>query len=324
MALNNFLRSLVMAGLTTGLAAGPAMAFETSFNINFGDLTEGTVVGTQYSASAGVTISALNKHAQSNNKPSYAVVYDPTNPDGGNGQDPDLEDPFNSGGNPMGWEWTKSGANGFTSNYGASSSDPFSNVGTTKSLSADQLSELTNPGANGRNLLIVQNDDSYGDDNDCKAGTCLTPNDERDANNFLIFDFADAGGVTLKSLDIFDIDSGNQNERARIAFFLDGNTYASASLADSIFGGLTSIDNKADAFFTVEGDYIGTTDGHDSSRFFFGNDGIDNVRRMVVALSSSGAISGLEGSRTTVPEPGSLVLLGLGILGLAGLRRRQA
>jgi hypothetical protein len=301
-------QALGAAFLAGSVAASPAAAFEINF-----DLTDGTVVDTEYSPF--LNVSAKNN---SGSGPDLAVVYNPAPPPE---RDPDLEQPFAT---ESAYQWDEVSTYGlpYTGSNNLFTLDDAAFQTQTGQSKSQVQNELELPADNGRKILVVQ-ENSTG----CDDGVCDFPDDEGGGPNFLVFDFAQA--VTLDSLDLFDLDP-SQSESARIAFFYEGHSALGLTPDDSWI--VTNLDDKVDddpskgAFFHIDGGAVGADS---AARFYFG-DGVENVRRMVVAFSSSGAVTGLRGSGGglvppgSIPEPGTMALLGAAFLGLVATRRRRS
>ena len=168
------------------------------------------------------------------------------------------------------------------------------------------IGDLERPG----NILIVQEND-WG----CGDGVCNEPDDEGGGPNSMEFLFSE--NVTLTRIDLFDIDCKKVwngwkwvedcgwpgGESATIAFFSD------AAMQNSL--GTISVSSFGN---------------HTAKRVFFGDNGQANVRKLVVTLSGSGAISNIAGitpDNQQIPEPATLGLVIAGLFGLGAARWRR-
>lgn len=165
--------------------------------------------------------------------------------------------------------------------YNSSLGDP-----ADPDLNADFLPALDFPAGDldPGNILIVQ-ENATG----CGDGICNAPDDEGGGG---VLSFAWAAPIVFSALELFDIDSG---EEALLSFF-DGD----GALIESI---------------AIDGSDVGH---HRAAHLDFEDLGL--VGRLEVTFSSSGAISNLE-YEVPVPEPGTALLLSLGLVGLAGRRK---
>jgi len=163
--------------------------------------------------------------------------------------------------------------------------DPFGTP--TGPLPPSVIAGPTNPGF----IFIVQ-ENSTG----CAAdGICDNP-DDRAAGGTIAFDFG-AMRVKVESIDLFDLDGGNQDETATITL-LDGGF-------NEIISGSFVGDGNA-----VTVDLVSLFDPISTS----------NVRRLEVAFSSSGATNNLV--YYTIPGPATLVMFAFGLLGAGFAARR--
>lgn len=147
---------------------------------------------------------------------------------------------------------------------------------------------VSNPG----NILIIHEDPSS-----CDDFTCANPDDEgRRPSGFFTIDFTDS--VTLNSIDFFDIENEEATQNNAIQLF--------ASNGDELSTGL---------FFTP-----GTGGNNTWDRLNFD---IAGVSLLKINLNGSGAISNLNFTSVAVPEPSTLAVFGLALLGFAGVRRKS-
>jgi len=264
--------------LGSGSTSAFVLDFEDGSFIGGPVLQHGTVInGTHQVADSGINIGISAEN--NGGGPHLAVVFDTTLT---GTRDPDLQDPFHapSAGNP------------YFTDPGDSTSNAVYEVGFV-------LSEMERPG----NILIVQENG-----NGCGDGVCDDPDDEAGGPNSISFDFMD-GPITAKSIDLFDLNGGNQNETATISLFSD-------------LGGTQLIDS-----ITVKGSDIGGDNR--AGRLLFTASGIENVSKISVLFSSSGATGNLvydvpsPGNPGNIVEPGTLALLASGAAGIAALRRRR-
>ena len=146
----------------------------------------------------------------------------------------------------------------------------------------------SNPG----NILIIHEDPSS-----CDDFTCANPDDEgRRPSGFFTIDFTDS--VTLNSIDFFVIEKEEATQNNAIQLF--------ASNGDELSTGL---------FFTP-----GTGGNNTWDRLNFD---IAGVSLLKINLNGSGAISNLNFTSVAVPEPSTLAVFGLALLGFAGVRRKS-
>ncbi len=141
-------------------------------------------------------------------------------------------------------------------------------------------------------------------------------------------------------IDSAKVNSGDANEIAWVNSVL-GTTYTTADLTkytnadpgwlweETSMEGVWAIDLKTDPeyFFikTGGGATTGEPDHFLYENFEDFNWGVVNLLAIGISVDNWGAISHvgeIGGQGTEVPEPGTLVLLGLGLIGLAGLRKK--
>jgi len=155
----------------------------------------------------------------------------------------------------------------------------------------------------GRILILQENDLG------CKSGICLDPDDEgrRPAGTLSIvlttpvldfgFDLVDVESTSVENA-IFTFFDGRDSVAVDLREFLD----PTSALYDS---SIELGDRSANRFAPVSAESLGLAE----------------IDRVDVALGGSGGIDNLTG--TNVPEPGAMIMLGLGLAGLAagGSRR---
>ena len=175
--------------------------------------------------------------------------------------------------------------------------------------------DLATPGTNGNaaaaelhNLLIIQTNE---------GGLAAVGNQINNDPN----DHADGGTITMIwGVPVFDFNfhfvdmEDDEDATTLIHFFTNpGDVAPYASLAFSLFDGVSGIDygdNSVNFFSTAD------------INAQLGGGGPFFSRKIVFELSSSGSVGSI--GYTPVPEPGSLLLLGTGLLALAGWARRRA
>ena len=159
------------------------------------------------------------------------------------------------------------------------------------------FTNINNPSlgvANPGNVLVIHENPSS-----CDSLTCANPDDEgsRPAGYFTI-DFSES--VTLNSIDFFDVEYSESTSNNAIHLYdIDG------------------LELNIGSFYTP------STGGNNTwDRLYFD---VSDVYSLEINLFGSGAISNIDftAATTSVPEPTTLAVFAMGLIGLAGIRRQQ-
>jgi len=148
------------------------------------------------------------------------------------------------------------------------------------------------------NLLIVQENDN------CTATLCSNPDDQAGVGGQISLDFSALGTFDTFSFDLIDHEPG-AGESGSVQFLLGGVQVGAILSFDSFLAlgqGIVYGDNSANHID------LGT---------------IAEFDEVVIAIRGSGAIDNIVVTMSTIPEPDSMALGGLGLVMLAGVGRKR-